>query len=78
MRLTADGRLVTCLFSTRGHDIKRYLREGASDETIRDFIAAVWTARRDRYSEERFAVLNSPGSQNAGVRRKIEMISLGG
>ena len=78
MRLTADGRLVTCLFSTRGHDIKRYLREGASDETIRDFIAAVWTARSDRYSEERFAVLDSPGSQNAGVRRKIEMISLGG
>jgi cyclic pyranopterin phosphate synthase len=73
MRLTADGRFVTCLFSTQGHDTKRYLREGASDEAIRDFIAAIWTERKDRYSEERLTVIGS-----AGVRRKIEMISLGG
>jgi cyclic pyranopterin phosphate synthase len=78
MRLTADGRFVTCLFSTQGHDTKRYLREGASDEAIRDFIAAIWTERKDRYSEERLTVIGSAGSQNAGVRRKIEMISLGG
>jgi GTP 3',8-cyclase len=78
MRLTADGRLVTCLFSTQGHDIKRYLREGASDEAIRDRISAIWTGRKDRYSEERLAVLHSEGSRSAELRRKIEMISLGG
>jgi len=77
-RLTADGRLVTCLFSGQGHDIKRYLREGASDDVVRDCIAAVWTARKDRYSEERLAALRSAGSQSPEGRRKIEMISLGG
>ena len=78
MRLTADGRIVTCLFSTQGHDIKRHLREGASDEAIRDLIAAIWTERKDRYSEERLTVIGSAGSRDAGIRRKIEMISLGG
>ncbi len=78
VRLTADGKLVTCLFSGHGHDIKRYLREGASDEAIRDHIAAVWSGRDDRYSEERFAVLRSTGTRNAQPRRKIEMIRLGG
>jgi GTP 3',8-cyclase len=78
MRLTADGRLVTCLFSAQGHDIKRYLRDGSSDEVVRDSIAAIWTARKDRYSEERLAALRPAGSPSAEFRRKIEMISLGG
>lgn len=78
VRLTADGRLVTCLFSSHGYDVKRYLREGASDDAIRNCIAAVWTSRRDRYSEERLEALTSAKGQAAEVRRKIEMISLGG
>jgi cyclic pyranopterin phosphate synthase len=77
-RLTADGRLVTCLFSTEGHDIKRHLREGASDEFVRDFVSAVWARRRDRYSEERFETAGKAGNKAADVRKKIEMISLGG
>ncbi len=78
MRVTADGRLVTCLFSTHGHDIKQYLREGAPDEAIRNRIVAIWTGRNDRYSEERLVALRSDGGAAAGSRRKIEMISLGG
>ena len=77
-RLTADGRLVTCLFSGQGHDIKRHLREGASDNVVRDRISAIWATRSDRYSEERLQAIRSAGGCAAEVRRKIEMISLGG
>ncbi len=77
-RLTADGKLVTCLFSENGHDLKRLVRSDASDRDIRDFIASVWQARRDRYSDERLEAMNSPGGYQAGGRRKIEMITLGG
>jgi cyclic pyranopterin phosphate synthase len=78
MRLTADGRLVTCLFSTGGHDLKRFLRGGAGDEEIVAFIRSIWTKRGDRYSEERLQAMNSPQGYQANAHRKIEMISLGG
>ena len=45
-RLTADGKLVTCLFSQVGHDLKALLRNGTSDEGIREVISAVWTPQR--------------------------------
>lgn len=77
-RLTADGRFVTCLFSTAGYDLKALLRGGASDEQIRDRIAEVWTAREDRYSEQRLAALGSSAGYDPAARSKIEMISLGG
>jgi GTP 3',8-cyclase len=78
VRLTADGKLVTCLFSERGHDLKHLLRGGASDEEIRSWIIALWARRADRYSEERLEAMNSPGGYRKEQRRKIEMISLGG
>ena len=78
VRLTADGRLVTCLFSTGGHDIKSLLRSGASDEDIRRTIAAVWSGRSDRYSEERLVAISSAEGYHPDSVRKIEMISLGG
>ncbi len=78
LRLTADGKLVTCLFSEQGSDIKKLLRSGAGDEDLRDFIAAIWSRRKDRYSEERFEALRSASGYRAEVRRKIEMIRLGG
>jgi cyclic pyranopterin phosphate synthase len=34
LRLTADGQLRTCLFSTRSYDIKAVLRRGAGDEEV--------------------------------------------
>jgi cyclic pyranopterin phosphate synthase len=75
IRLTADGKLVTCLFSERGHDLKGLLRSGAADEDLRREISAVWVQRSDRYSEQRAELLNSRSPE---ARRKIEMITLGG
>ncbi len=69
-RLTADGRLVTCLFATGGTDLKALLRGGASDGELRERIAEVWSGRRDRYSEER--------SRLSRERRRLEMFQLGG
>ncbi|CAN5766704.1 GTP 3',8-cyclase MoaA [soil metagenome] len=54
-RLTADGRLVTCLFATRGHDLRAMLRGGAADDELDGFLRGIWQARDDRYSELRSA-----------------------
>ncbi|HYK89169.1 MAG TPA: GTP 3',8-cyclase MoaA [Acidobacteriota bacterium] len=78
IRLTADGKLVTCLFSESGHDLKGLLRRGAPDDEIVEFIRAVWAKRADRYSEERLEAMKSPKGYEAKAHRKIEMISLGG
>ena len=77
-RLTADGKLVTCLFSGTGHDLKSLLRDGKTDAELTDFIRSIWTARDDRYSEQRFEALQSDLGYRAEDHRKIEMISLGG
>jgi cyclic pyranopterin phosphate synthase len=77
-RLTADGKLVTCLFSDHGHDLKSLVRGGASDDELRDLISSLWTARVDRFSEERLEALNSPEGYEPKKHRKIEMITLGG
>ena len=77
-RLTADGKLVTCLFAEGGHDLKTPLRKGASDDELAALISSVWSARNDRYSEERFEALSSAEGYSPSRRRKIEMISLGG
>jgi GTP 3',8-cyclase len=76
-RLTADGKLVMCLFADQSHDLKQFMREGASDENLMEFIRSAWAARTNRYSEERQEAMNS-GEYEPGSRRKIEMISLGG
>ncbi len=70
MRLSTEGSLYTCLFAQRGHDLKGLLRAGASDEELRNEIAAVWQARADRYSEIRT-------SQTSAVK-KVEMSYIGG
>jgi cyclic pyranopterin phosphate synthase len=77
-RLTADGKLVTCLFSGRGHDLKALLRSGAADEEILEFIRAVWLPRVDRYSEERHEALAAGRKHEARDGTKFEMIKLGG
>ncbi len=76
-RLTADGKLVTCLFSSVGHDLKSRLRGGASDDELFEFIAGVWRGRTDRYSDERLEAMRS-SAYNPKNRKKIEMITLGG
>ena len=76
-RLTADGKLVTCLFSSVGHDLKALLRGGSSDEEILNFITGIWQVRKDRYSSERLEALQS-STYDPKQRKKIEMITLGG
>jgi cyclic pyranopterin phosphate synthase len=70
MRLSTEGSLYTCLFAQSGHDLKSLLRGGATDEQIRNEIAAVWQARTDRYSEIRTAQTSS--------LKKVEMSYIGG
>jgi cyclic pyranopterin phosphate synthase len=77
-RLTADGKLVTCLFSQIGHDLKGLLRSGSTDEEILDLIAGVWRKRTDRYSDERLEAMQSSTGYNPKGHKKIEMITLGG
>ena len=77
IRVTADGKIVTCLFSQLGHDVKTLLRGGTSDNEIKSFLRSIWQNRTDRYSVERLQALNSD-NYDPKSHRKIEMISLGG
>ncbi|HEX9636241.1 MAG TPA: GTP 3',8-cyclase MoaA [Acidobacteriota bacterium] len=77
-RLTADGRLVTCLFSSSGTDLKTPLRAGAGDAELVELIERVWRRRDDRYSEQRLEALASGAGYDPHRTKKIEMISLGG
>ena len=77
IRLTADGKIVTCLFSHLGHDVKARLRSGASDDEIGNFLSSIWQQRTDRYSVERLQALNT-ANYDPRSHKKIEMISLGG
>jgi cyclic pyranopterin phosphate synthase len=69
-RLSAEGRLFTCLFAARGHDLRAVLRSSASDGELDEAIARVWRARGDRYSELRTA--------ETATRPKVEMSYIGG
>jgi len=69
-RLSADGQLFTCLFATHGLDLRTPLRNGASDEALRELIIGIWQARSDRYSELR--------SAETATRARVEMSYLGG
>jgi GTP 3',8-cyclase len=77
VRLTADGKLVTCLFAENGFDLKGLLRSGASDVDLRGIIARIWSARTDQYSDVRWQQVQSGGYQPRD-HKKIEMITLGG
>ncbi len=78
VRLTADGKWVTCLFSEHGHDLKTLMRNGATDQEIKEVISAIWGERKDRYSDERLDAMNSALGYQANDHKKIEMITLGG
>ena len=49
IRLTADGMIRTCLFSTVEYNIKRRLRNGAEREELVDFILATIEKKEDRH-----------------------------
>ena len=78
VRLTADGKLVTCLFSSAGFDIKSLLRSGISDQDLKDYIQNIWSLRTDRYSDLRWVALQSGAGYEPQQHKKIEMITLGG
>jgi GTP 3',8-cyclase len=69
-RLSAEGRLYTCLFATEGHDLRAHLRSGATDTELQDAISTVWRNRSDRYSELR--------SEQTADLPKVEMSYIGG
>jgi GTP 3',8-cyclase len=72
-RLSADGKLYTCLFASAGWDLLGALRAGAGDEELFSYLARVWRGRLDRYSDERAELL-----ARHETRRKIEMSYIGG
>ncbi|AKC88131.1 GTP 3',8-cyclase MoaA [Pseudoxanthomonas suwonensis] len=67
-RVSADGRLYTCLFAGEGHDLKPALAQGAAALASR--VSGLWARRGDRYSEIR-------GNPQA-PRKHIEMYLIGG
>jgi len=69
-RISADGKLYTCLFALRGHDLRAILRSDASEPEVEEAIRAVWERRTDRYSELR--------TEQTGRLRKVEMSYIGG
>ena len=73
-RLSTEGKLYTCLFATRGNDLRALLRDGRSDAEISTAIAHLWRARTDRYSETR--TINTEGLVLGA--RKVEMSYIGG
>lgn len=71
-RISAEGKLYTCLFATHGTDLKTFLRSTYSDEELTQFLSKIWIQRKDRYSEDRASGI--PVSNT----KKIEMSYIGG
>jgi cyclic pyranopterin phosphate synthase len=69
-RLSADGKLYTCLFAVAGRDVRAVLRDGSSHEELVAFLSEAWRARDDRYSELR--------SRSTSDLPKVEMFAMGG
>jgi cyclic pyranopterin phosphate synthase len=72
-RLSSDGTFYTCLFATQGVELRTALRAGASDAELLERIRGRWSARSDRYSEQR-AELRA----GAAPGPKVEMFHIGG
>ncbi|HEY9107788.1 MAG TPA: GTP 3',8-cyclase MoaA [Roseateles sp.] len=72
-RLSTEGRLYTCLFAHRGHDLRGLLRgaEPVNDGQLASAIAGVWSGRDDRYSQLR-------GTAQATAEPRVEMHYIGG
>ena len=69
-RISADGKIYTCLFASKGHDLRAVLRSGESSEEVGDFMRNIWKQRDDRYSELRGAT--------STTGEKVEMSYIGG
>jgi len=71
-RLSSDGKLYNCLFASQGKDIRSWIRNGKSDEFIKNELASIWKERRDRYSELRYS------DKTDKTDEKVEMYYIGG
>ena len=71
LRMSPEGQLFTCLFATRGTDLRTPLREGATDAELSALIGTMWHKRKDRYSEQR-------SSHPHESHDKVEMYYIGG
>jgi GTP 3',8-cyclase len=69
-RISAEGKLFTCLFAVKGHDLRALVRSGASDDEFAAAIGRIWRARSDRYSELR--------SERTVALPRVEMSYIGG
>jgi cyclic pyranopterin phosphate synthase len=69
-RISAEGRLYTCLFAAQGHDLRKLLRDGVDDPGLEEHVRGIWLRRADRYSELRTA--------DTSRSRKVEMSHIGG
>jgi cyclic pyranopterin phosphate synthase len=72
LRLSADGRVHTCLFSRGGIDLRPLLRPRPRPGAVEEALKSLWMVRQDRYSEERSDQAAPP------LRPKVEMSYLGG
>ncbi|MBC7701660.1 MAG: GTP 3',8-cyclase MoaA [Massilia sp.] len=72
LRLSTDGQLFTCLFASRGHDLRALLRadQGHSDDDIAAGLRHLWSRREDQYSQLR--------AQGVAPEHRIEMSYIGG
>ena len=69
-RISAEGRLYTCLFAAAGHDLRELLRSGVDDATLDERIRAIWSRRTDRYSDLRTAeTTGAPEGRDVAHRR---------
>ena len=72
LRLTAEGKIFTCLFANKSHDIKNLLRRSESNEIVKNYLIDMWSNRADKYSEDRVS------GSNYKVIKKAEMSYIGG
>ena len=70
VRLSAEGQIYTCLFATQGHNLRKALLGGVSDEMLIEWLSGIWRQRSDRYSELR--------DEGTVKLKKIEMSYIGG
>ncbi|MCR6786435.1 MULTISPECIES: GTP 3',8-cyclase MoaA [Bacillus cereus group] len=71
-RISAEGKLYTCLFASKGNDLRELLRSEHTDEDITDVVRDIWNNRENRYSDERL------NHTNKKTIPKIEMSHIGG
>ncbi|OTW44713.1 GTP 3',8-cyclase MoaA [Bacillus thuringiensis serovar mexicanensis] len=69
-RLSANGTLYTCLFASKGYQLRDFIRCNQSSDELVEFLQSIWLRRKDRYSVER--------SESSTTRKKIEMSHIGG